>query len=122
MCVFVNISVVHKPIRYSYILSRRSSASREDCKEALEVDLVGRVTSEGAFLVPTFSTGLEITGGFAGSFLTSLLRRLLTGGELTSLELPPRRLDIVASTDSSSTTAYNNESLLLMFQTLTYYT
>jgi len=92
----------------NYILSKRSSASREDCKEALEVDLVGRATSVETFLTPTLSAGLDITGGFAGGFLTSLFRLLLTGGELTSLELPPRRLDIAASTDSSSTTAYNN--------------
>ena len=90
-----------------YILSKRSSASREEFEEALEVDLVGRVTPVGAFFTTTFSTGLEITSGFAGGFLTSLFRRLFTGGELTSLELPPRRLDKVASTDSSSTIAHN---------------
>jgi len=72
----------------------------EECEEALEEDLVG--LEGGLAFFSVVSTGLVITGCFGG-FFTSLTRRLFTGGELIFSVLFPRRLEAVASTDSSST-------------------
>jgi len=97
-------------------LSKRSSASREECEEALEEDLVG--LEGGLGLLSAVSTGLVITGCFGG-FFTSLTRRLFTGGELIFSALFPSRLDTEASTDSSS--PMHSYDIIQMYLIIKYY-